>query len=158
MFAGAVKHVAATDQEQLTVEAISSEALTTSEIEEEVLDRASVQSRIRRQLGLATDNRKVAPAFISLCGGSGGMVVDDSGDGGIGSYLQCGVGCGFVNCGIGWEGTGDRCARGFGDGWARGGHWWSCGSVCSFGEPRTNEPGWHGALGGGFRGYPASSR
>jgi Fic family protein len=62
VFAGTVKHLATTEQEQLTIEAISSEALTTSEIEGEVLDRASLQSSIRRQLGLATDNRKVAPA------------------------------------------------------------------------------------------------
>jgi Fic family protein len=62
LFGGTVKHLAATDQEQLTIEAISSEAVATSEIEGEVLDRASVQSSIRRQLGLATDNRKVAPA------------------------------------------------------------------------------------------------
>ena len=61
-FAGTVRHLAAPDQEQLTIEAISNEALTTSEIEGEVLDRASVQSSIRKQFGLATDNRKVAPA------------------------------------------------------------------------------------------------
>jgi Fic family protein len=61
-FAGTVKHLGAEDQEQLTIEAISSEALTTSEIEGEILDRASVQSSIRRQLGLATDHRRVKPA------------------------------------------------------------------------------------------------
>jgi len=59
MFAGAVKHLSASDQEQLTIEAISTEAVTTSEIEGEILDRSSVQSSIRRQLGLATDNRRV---------------------------------------------------------------------------------------------------
>lgn len=42
MFAGTFKHLAASDQEQLTIEAISAEALTTSEIEGEILDRASV--------------------------------------------------------------------------------------------------------------------
>lgn len=62
VFAATVRHLVATDREQLTVEAISSEALTTSEIEGEVLDRASVQSSIRRQLGFATDNRKAGPA------------------------------------------------------------------------------------------------
>ena len=62
VFSGTVRHLTAADQKQLTIEAISSEALTTSEIEGEVLDRASVQSSIRRQPGLATDNRKVAPA------------------------------------------------------------------------------------------------
>jgi Fic family protein len=62
VFAGTVRHLAASDQDQLTVEAISTEALTTSEIEGEILDRASVQSSIRRQFGLATDNRRVPAA------------------------------------------------------------------------------------------------
>ena len=42
--------------------AISTEAVTTSEIEGEILDRASVQSSLRKQLGLATDKRRVRPA------------------------------------------------------------------------------------------------
>ncbi len=62
MFAGTIKHLGDQDREQLTIEAISTEALTTSEIEGEILDRASVQSSIRRQLGLATDHRRVKPA------------------------------------------------------------------------------------------------
>jgi Fic family protein len=62
MFVGAIKHLGEEDRNQLTVEAISTEALTTSEIEGEMLDRASVQSSILRQLGLAADNRWVAPA------------------------------------------------------------------------------------------------
>jgi Fic family protein len=62
VFAGTLRHLPASDQEQLTIEAISMEALTTSEIEGEVLNRASVQSSIRKQLGLATDNRKVGVA------------------------------------------------------------------------------------------------
>src|SRR5882724_12149315 len=62
MFAGAIKHLGAEDQEQLTIEAISAEALTTSEIEGEILDRASVQSSIRRQLGLAADKKRARPA------------------------------------------------------------------------------------------------
>ena len=62
MFAGAIKHLEKLDQEQLTTEAISIEALTTSEIEGEILDRASVQSSIRKQLGLGTDHRRVKPA------------------------------------------------------------------------------------------------
>jgi Fic family protein len=61
-FAGAIKHLDHPDHEQLTIEAMSTEALTTSEIEGEILDRASVQSSIRRQLGLATDHRQVKPA------------------------------------------------------------------------------------------------
>jgi Fic family protein len=62
MFIGTVKHLGPEDREQLTVEAMSAEALTTSEIEGEILDRASVQSSIRRELGLAADNRRVGPA------------------------------------------------------------------------------------------------
>ena len=62
VFAGAVKYLPESDQEQLTIESISTEAVTTSEIEGEILDRASVQSSIRRQFGLATDNRRVPAA------------------------------------------------------------------------------------------------
>src|SRR6204780_2854626 len=62
VFAGTLKHLSPPDQEQLTIEAISTEAVTTSEIEGEILDRASVQSSIRRQFGLATDNRRIRPA------------------------------------------------------------------------------------------------
>src|ERR1035438_1058387 len=61
-FVGAIKHLGDEDRNQLTVEAMSTEALTTSEIEGEILDRASVQSSIQRQLGLAADNRRAAPA------------------------------------------------------------------------------------------------
>jgi Fic family protein len=62
MFAGTLKHLGPIDREQLTIEAICTEALTTSEIEGEILDRASVQSSIRRQFGLATDDRRVGRA------------------------------------------------------------------------------------------------
>src|SRR5260370_10263770 len=62
VFAGALKQLPKSDQEQLTIEAISTEAVTTSEIEGEILDRASVQSSIRRQLGLVADSRRIAPA------------------------------------------------------------------------------------------------
>src|SRR5579863_8536557 len=62
VFLGAIKHLGDEDRNQLTVESMSTEALTTSEIEGEILDRASVQSSIQRQLGLATDKRKVRAA------------------------------------------------------------------------------------------------
>lgn len=62
MFACRVKHLGSLDQERLAIEALSTGALTTSEIEGEIPDRASVQSSIRRQLGLAGDNRRVKPA------------------------------------------------------------------------------------------------
>jgi Fic family protein len=61
-FAGTFAHLGADDKDQLTIEALSTEALTTSEIEGEILDRASVQSSIRRQLGLSADQRRVKPA------------------------------------------------------------------------------------------------
>lgn len=61
-FLGTVKHLAAEDRDQIVVEAMSNEAVTTSEIEGEHLDRDSVQSSIRRQLGLASDHRRVQPA------------------------------------------------------------------------------------------------
>jgi len=59
---GTVKHLGSQDQDELTIDAMSSEALTTSEIEGEILDRASVQSSIRKQMGLETDRRRVGPA------------------------------------------------------------------------------------------------
>ncbi|MCY4595875.1 MAG: Fic family protein [Bryobacterales bacterium] len=59
---GVVRHLDEADREQLTIEAISSEALTTSEIEGEILDRASVQSSIRKQLGLPTEEWRATPA------------------------------------------------------------------------------------------------
>ncbi len=59
---GTVKHLNGAARDQLIVEAISGEALTTSEIEGEILNRASVQSSIQRQLGLAFDPRRVTPA------------------------------------------------------------------------------------------------
>src|SRR5258708_39540862 len=59
---GTVKHLGREEHDQLTIEAMSTEAVTTSEIEGEILDRASVQSSLRKQLGLATDNRRVRPA------------------------------------------------------------------------------------------------
>jgi Fic family protein len=58
---GTVKHMREEERDQLTVEAMSTEALTTSEIEGEILDRASVQSSIQKQLGLAADHRRIAP-------------------------------------------------------------------------------------------------
>jgi Fic family protein len=62
VFIGTVRHLRPQDKEQLTVEAMSTEALTTSEIEGEILDRASVQSSIRKQLGLLTEKRRVGAA------------------------------------------------------------------------------------------------
>src|SRR5579862_3585838 len=73
-YVGTLKHLDQEGRDQITVEAMSTEAVTTSEIEGEILDRASVQSSIRRQLGLAADQRKVRPAeegisevMVDLC-------------------------------------------------------------------------------------------
>lgn len=46
---------------------MSNEAVTTSEIEGEHLNRDSVQSSMRRQLGLASDQRRVQPAEQGIC-------------------------------------------------------------------------------------------
>lgn len=72
IFLGTVTHLADEDRDQLTVEAMSDEAVTTSEIEGEILDRDSVQSSIRRQLGLISDRRRVKPAEQGI----GELVVD----------------------------------------------------------------------------------
>ncbi|QUS40058.1 Fic family protein [Tardiphaga alba] len=61
-FIGAFKHVTPDDQTSLRIELISEEALKTSEIEGELLDRNSVQSSLRYQFGLATDQRGVPAA------------------------------------------------------------------------------------------------
>lgn len=62
LFAGTVTHMGPAEREQLTIEVMSQEALTTSEIEGEILNRASVQSSIRRQLGLSGEKRRAKPA------------------------------------------------------------------------------------------------
>ncbi len=62
VFVGSVRHLVKEERNQFTIEAMSTEAVTTSEIEGEILDCASVQSSLRKQLGLATDERRVRPA------------------------------------------------------------------------------------------------
>ncbi len=62
VFVGSVGHLDNGEQEMLTVEALSVEGLATSEIEGDILDRPSVQSSIRRHLGLATDHRRTGAA------------------------------------------------------------------------------------------------
>src|SRR5690348_3163591 len=62
VFVGTARHLGKEERDQLTIEAMSTEAITTSEIEGEILDRASVQSSLRKQLGIATDERRVRPA------------------------------------------------------------------------------------------------
>ncbi len=71
---GAVSHLDGESRDRLTVESMSEEAVTSSAIEGEVLDRDSVQSSIRRHLGLGTDARRASPAeqgiaemMVALC-------------------------------------------------------------------------------------------
>ncbi len=59
---GTAKHLGSDERDQLTIESMSQEAVTTSEIEGEILDRASLQSSIRQQMGLESENSRVRPA------------------------------------------------------------------------------------------------
>ncbi|NQE64485.1 Fic family protein [Caulobacter sp. RHG1] len=63
---GASKHLDADDQYALRIELMSHEAVDTSAIEGEPLDRDSVQSSIRRRLGLASDRRRASPAEAGI--------------------------------------------------------------------------------------------
>jgi Fic family protein len=66
MLLGAFLHVTEAEKITLIVDLLSDEALKTSEIEGELLNRESVQSSIRRQLGLTTDRRSVKPAEAGI--------------------------------------------------------------------------------------------
>lgn len=59
---GACKHLDPEQLDTLRVELVSEEALKTSAIEGEFLNRDSLQSSIRRQFGLQSDNRRIPPA------------------------------------------------------------------------------------------------
>src|ERR1700727_1695943 len=59
---GTGKHIGDEDKNFLLVDYMSDEALNTSKIEGEILMRESLQSAIRRNLGLGVDNKKVPPA------------------------------------------------------------------------------------------------
>ena len=63
---GAFKHVNENEKEHLIIEILSNEALKTSEIEGEYLDRDSIQSSIKRNLGLKVDKKKIAPAEFGI--------------------------------------------------------------------------------------------
>ncbi len=62
MLTGSLKYMEAEAQQVLKVDLLSQEAYKTTEIEGELLNRESLQSSIRRHLGLKTDNRRVSPA------------------------------------------------------------------------------------------------
>ncbi|MDI1325635.1 MAG: Fic family protein [Brevundimonas sp.] len=63
---GASKHLSADERNRLTIELMSHEAVDTSAIEGEPLDRDSVQSSIRRRLGLGSDHRRASPAEAGI--------------------------------------------------------------------------------------------
>jgi Fic family protein len=74
LISGLIKHLDPGAGEQLRIELIGDEAIQTSAIEGEILDRDSVQSSLRRQFGLQTDNRRIPPAehgiaemMVDLC-------------------------------------------------------------------------------------------
>ena len=58
---GAVRHVNPPEREQLRIELLSEEAMQTSAIEGETLDRLSVQSSLRRHLGLDPNGYPAKP-------------------------------------------------------------------------------------------------
>jgi Fic family protein len=61
LISGLIKHLDPGAGEQLRIELIGNEAIQTSAIEGEILDRESVQSSLRRQFGLLTDDRRIPP-------------------------------------------------------------------------------------------------
>ena len=63
---GASKHLNAAERYSLSIELMSDEAVDTSAIEGEPLDRDSVQSSIRKQLGLDSDFRRASPAEVGI--------------------------------------------------------------------------------------------
>lgn len=63
---GAFKHIDSHEKEQLVIEILSSEAFKTSEIEGEYLDRDSIQSSIKKNLGLKVDKKKIAAAAFGI--------------------------------------------------------------------------------------------
>ncbi|WP_300038686.1 Fic family protein [uncultured Roseobacter sp.] len=58
---GAIQHVYSAERDQLRIDLLSDEAMKTSAIEGEMLDRRSVQSSLRRHLGLEPDNYQNKP-------------------------------------------------------------------------------------------------
>jgi Fic family protein len=63
---GARRHLEAADRETLDIELLSRDALSTSAIEGEMLDRASVQSSLRKQLGLSSAAFASRPAEAGI--------------------------------------------------------------------------------------------
>lgn len=59
MVLGALKHVKDDEKDTLLVEILSNEAFNTSAIEGEYLNRDSIQSSIKKNLGLASDKKRI---------------------------------------------------------------------------------------------------
>lgn len=58
---GSLKGISPDETDELRVALLSNEAINTSKIEGEILDRDSVQSSVRKHLGLQTDGRRAKP-------------------------------------------------------------------------------------------------
>lgn len=58
---GSSKHLKGDDEKQLIIEFLSQEAMSTSDIEGEVLHRESVQSSVKKHLGLKVPKHKIRP-------------------------------------------------------------------------------------------------
>lgn len=66
MVVGVLKHISDAKKDNLLIDVLSNEAMKTSAIEGEFLNRNSIQSSIRKNLGLTTDARKVPPAEYGI--------------------------------------------------------------------------------------------
>ena len=62
----AMKHLEKDERDQIVVQLLSTEGVKTAEIEGELLNRDSVQSSIRRKLGLLNVKRNVQPAEAGM--------------------------------------------------------------------------------------------
>jgi Fic family protein len=63
---GVMKHLKYPEKDQIVVQLLSIEGVKTAEIEGELLNRESVQSSIRRKLGLSNVKRNVQPAEAGM--------------------------------------------------------------------------------------------
>lgn len=63
---GSIKHLKQKEKEDIVVHVLSREGVKTAEIEGEILNRASVQSSIRKKLGLSTPTTKIQAAEAGM--------------------------------------------------------------------------------------------
>lgn len=63
---GALKHINQNAKDDILINILSDEAVKTSKIEGEYLNRPSVQSSIKKNLGLSTERQKVTPAEFGI--------------------------------------------------------------------------------------------